>query len=174
MKMDEIKSSFLKLKRRENQIKAKKKSDGAITNFKINNKSNKIKEPSFKRISLNTNTNFTTQMNFIPKTSANKNEFNSLIESKKLCLVSGNKNKLNDIKKISYNKYNTNKISGNFLNLKESKKLNILIEKLKDSSPNNILNKYKRIRNTIDTHKLIKNKINSNEKINNTHTHFFA
>ena len=174
MKMDEIKSSFLKLKRRENQIKAKKKSDGAITNFKINNKSNKIKEPSFKRISLNTNTNFSTQMNFIPKTSANKNEFNSLIESKKLCLVSGNKNKLNDIKKINYNKYNTNKISGNFLNLKESKKLNILIEKLKDSSPNNILNKYKRIRNTIDTHKLIKNKINSNEKINNTHTHFFA
>ena len=89
-------------------------------------------------------------------------------------MVSGNKNKLNEFKKINYNKYNTNKISGNILNLKESKKLNILIEKLKDSSPNNILNKYKRIRNTIDTHKLIKNKINSNEKINNTHTHFFA
>ena len=167
MKNNETKSTILKLKLKETQIKVKKKSDNNIISAKANNKSNKIKESLFPRTSFNNtiNSNFFSPMDLIPKISTNKNENNNtIIQSKKLSLNTKNKNKINDFEKINY-KYFTNRKNGNPINLKESKKLNILNDKSKENISNNLLKKSKSIRQSLNNNKLQKNKIDNNSKI---------
>ena len=167
MKNNETKSTILKLKLKETQIKVKKKSDNNIISAKANNKSNKIKESLFPRTSFNNtiNSNFFSPIDLIPKISTNKNENNNtIIQSKKLSLNTKNKNKINDFEKINY-KYFTNRKNGNPINLKESKKLNILNDKSKENISNNLLKESKSIRQSLNNNKLQKNKIDNNSKI---------
>ena len=167
MKNNETKSTILKLKLKETQIKVKKKNDNNIISAKANNKSNKIKESLFPRASFNNtiNSNFFSPMDLIPKISTNKNENNNtIIQSKKLSLNTKNKNKINDFEKINY-KYFTNRKNGNPINLKESKKLNILNDKSKENISNNLLKESKSIRQSLNNNKLQKNKIDNNSKI---------
>ena len=123
-----------------------------------------MKQPSFTRTSFNTNTNFFTVIDLIPKTSVNKSEYNTIIQSKKLNLNLKTKNKLNDLEKINY-KYYTNRKSGNPINLKEYKKLNILKGKSKENISNNLQKEAKSIRNSINSNKYQKNRINIKDKI---------
>ena len=164
MKKNEIKNNILKMKTKENQIKVKKKGDNNSQNLNLNKKNNKIKEPSFPRTSFNTNTNFFTVMDLIPKTSVNKSEYNTIIQSKKLNLNLKTKNKLNDLEKMSY-KYYTNRKSGNPINLKEYKKLNILKEKSKENISSNLQKEAKSIRNSMNSNKYQKNRVNNKDKI---------
>ena len=163
MKKNEIKNTFLKLKPKETQIKVKKKSDNNLISAKINNKSNKFKESLFPRTSFNTNTEFFPAMDLIQKSNSNKNEYNSMIQSKKLSL--NLKNKINDFGKINY-KYYTNRKNGNQIILKEGKKLNIFKDKSKENISNNILKESKSIRQSLNANnKLPKNKLDNNNKI---------
>ena len=165
MKKNEIKNTFLKLKPKETQIKVKKKSDNNLISSKINNKSNKFKESLFPRTSFNTNTEFFPAMDLIQKSNSNKNEYNSMIQSKKLSLNLKNKNKINDFEKINY-KYYTNRKNGNQIILKEGKKLNIFKDKSKENISNNILKESKSIRQSLNANnKLPKNKLDNNNKI---------
>ena len=165
MKKNEIKNTFLKLKPKETQIKVKKKSDNNLISAKINNKSNKFKESLFPRTSFNTNTEFFSAMDLIQKSNSNKNEYNSMIQSKKLSLNLKNKNKINDFEKINY-KYYTNRKNGNQIILKEGKKLNIFKDKSKENISNNILKESKSIRQSLNANnKLPKNKLDNNNKI---------
>ena len=163
MKKNEKKNTFMKLKPKESQIKVKKKSDNNLISTKINNKSNKFKESLFPRTSFNTNTDFFSGMDLISKSSSNKNEYNTIIQSKKLSL--NIKNKINDFGKINY-KYYTNRKNGNQINYKEGKKLNILKDKSKENISNNILKETKSIRQSLNNNnKLPKNKLDNNNKI---------
>ena len=144
-----MKNTFLKLKPKETQIKVKKKSDNNLISAKINNKSNKFKESLFPRTSFNTNTEFFSAMDLIQKSNSNKNEYNSMIQSKKLSLNLKNKNKINDFEKINY-KYYTNRKNGNQIILKEGKKLNIFKDKSKENISNNILKESKSIRQSLN------------------------
>ena len=165
MKNNETKSTILKLKLKETQIKVKKKSDNNLISAKINNKSNKFKESLFPRTSFNTNTEFFSAMDLIQKSNSNKNEYNSMIQSKKLSLNLKNKNKINDFEKINY-KYYTNRKNGNQIILKEGKKLNIFKDKSKENISNNILKESKSIRQSLNANnKLPKNKLDNNNKI---------
>ena len=165
MKKNEIKNIFLKLKPKETQIKVKKKSDNNLISAKINNKSNKFKESLFPRTSFNTNTEYFSAMDLIQKSNSNKNEYNSMIQSKKLSLNLKNKNKINDFEKINY-KYYTNRKNGNQIILKEGKKLNIFKDKSKENISNNILKESKSIRQSLNANnKLPKNKLDNNNKI---------
>ena len=160
-----MKNTFLKLKPKETQIKVKKKSDNNLISAKINNKSNKFKESLFPRTSFNTNTEFFPAMDLIQKSNSNKNEYNSMIQSKKLSLNLKNKNKINDFEKINY-KYYTNRKNGNQIILKEGKKLNIFKDKSKENISNNILKESKSIRQSLNANnKLPKNKLDNNNKI---------
>ena len=160
-----MKNTFLKLKPKETQIKVKKKSDNNLISAKINNKSNKFKESLFPRTSFNTNTEFFSAMDLIQKSNSNKNEYNSMIQSKKLSLNLKNKNKINDFEKINY-KYYTNRKNGNQIILKEGKKLNIFKDKSKENISNNILKESKSIRQSLNANnKLPKNKLDNNNKI---------
>ena len=160
-----MKNTFLKLKPKETQIKVKKKSDNNLISSKINNKSNKFKESLFPRTSFNTNTEFFSAMDLIQKSNSNKNEYNSMIQSKKLSLNLKNKNKINDFEKINY-KYYTNRKNGNQIILKEGKKLNIFKDKSKENISNNILKESKSIRQSLNANnKLPKNKLDNNNKI---------
>ena len=164
MKKNEIKNTFLNIKTKEGQIKVKKKVDNNNQNLNLNKKHNKMKQPSFTRTSFNTNTNFFTVIDLIPKTSVNKSEYNTIIQSKKLNLNLKTKNKLNDLEKINY-KYYTNRKSGNPINLKEYKKLNILKGKSKENISNNLQKEAKSIRNSINSNNYQKNRINIKDKI---------
>ena len=165
MKNNETKSTILKLKLKETQIKVKKKSDNNLISAKINNKSNKFKESLFPRTSFNTNTEFFPAMDLIQKSNSNKNEYNSMIQSKKLSLNLKNKNKINDFEKSNY-KYYTNRKNGNQIILKEGKKLNIFKDKSKENISNNILKESKSIRQSLNANnKLPKNKLDNNNKI---------
>ena len=160
-----MKNTFLKLKPKETQIKVKKKSDNNLISAKINNKSNKFKESLFPRTSFNTNTEYFSAMDLIQKSNSNKNEYNSMIQSKKLSLNLKNKNKINDFEKINY-KYYTNRKNGNQIILKEGKKLNIFKDKSKENISNNILKESKSIRQSLNANnKLPKNKLDNNNKI---------
>ena len=160
-----MKNTFLKLKPKETQIKVKKKSDNNLISSKINNKSNKFKESLFPRTSFNKNTEFFPAMDLIQKSNSNKNEYNSMIQSKKLSLNLKNKNKINDFEKINY-KYYTNRKNGNQIILKEGKKLNIFKDKSKENISNNILKESKSIRQSLNANnKLPKNKLDNNNKI---------
>ena len=160
-----MKNTFVKLKPKETQIKVKKKSDNNLISAKINNKSNKFKESLFPRTSFNTNTEFFSAMDLIQKSNSNKNEYNSMIQSKKLSLNLKNKNKINDFEKINY-KYYTNRKNGNQIILKEGKKLNIFKDKSKENISNNILKESKSIRQSLNANnKLPKNKLDNNNKI---------
>ena len=160
-----MKNTFLKLKPKETQIKVKKKSDNNLISAKINNKSNKFKESLFPRTSFNTNTEYFSAMDLIQKSNSNKNEYNSMIQSKKLSLNLKNKNKINDFEKINY-KYYTNRKNGNQIILKEGKKLNIFKDKSKENISNNILKESKSIRQSLNANnKIPKNKLDNNNKI---------
>ena len=165
MKNNEVKNPFMKLKTRECQIKVKKKSDNNLISAKASNKSNKIRESLFPKTSFNTNADFFSAMDLIPKISTNKNAYNTITQSKKLNLNIKNRNKINDFDKINY-KYYTNRKNGNQINLKESKKLNILKDKSKENIPNNILKESKNIKQSLNNkNKLQKNKLDNNNKI---------
>ena len=160
MKNNVAKNTISKLK--ENQIKVKKKGENNNQSIKTNNKSQKNKELLYKT-TFNTNTNFYTLIEKIPKYSTNKTAYNTIIQEKKMNLDMKNKNKFNDFGKINC-KYFTNRKSGNPINLKE-KKLNIL----KDKAKENISNNYS-IKDTKNIgHPLNSKKINKNEKILDIH-----
>ena len=161
-----MKNTFMKLKPKETQIKVKKKSDNNLISSKTNNKSNKFRESLFPRTSFNTNADFFSAMNLIPKSNSNKNEYNTIVQSKKLSLniKNKNKNKINDFEKINY-KYYTNRKNAIQINYKENKKLNILKDKSKENISNNILKESKSIRQSLNTNnKLQKNKLDNNNK----------
>ena len=100
------KKNISKIPTRDNNIKVKKKSENNTNILKQNTKPNKNKEYLFNRASFNTNSNFYTITDFLPKYSTNKNAYKTLIHSKKSNINMKNKIKINDFEKINYKFYN--------------------------------------------------------------------
>ena len=162
MKNNGTKNQIFKLSSRENHIKVKKKNENSNTNasIKANNKSNKNKESLFNRTSFNTNSNFFSVMDLMPKNLSNKNDYNTIIQAKKMNLNMKNRNRINDFEKVNY-KFFTNRKNVNLINQKENKKINIL----KDKSKENISNNFYQESKNIKANQKHKNKINNNDKM---------
>ena len=163
------KKNISKIPTRDNNIKVKKKSENNTNIIKQNIKPNKNKEYLFNRTSFNTNSNFYTITDFLPKYSTNKNAYKTLINSKKSNLNMKNKIKINDFEKINY-KFYTNRKSSNPTILKDSKRINILKDKSKENIANNFSKEIKNLRQSLNSNKYQKNKINNtNDKIKDIH-----
>ena len=136
------KKNISKIPTRDNNIKVKKKSENNTNILKQNTKPNKNKEYLFNRASFNTNSNFYTITDFLPKYSTNKNAYKTLIHSKKSNINMKNKIKINDFEKINY-KFYTNRKSSNPTILKDSKRINKSKENIANNFSKEIKNLYK-------------------------------
>ena len=168
MKNNGTKKNISKIPKRDNNIKVKKKSQNNTNIIKQYDKSNRNKEIIFNRTSFNTNSNFYTITDFIPKNLTNKNTYKTLIQAKRTNLNVKNKNKINDFEKINY-KYYINPKSSNPINLKESKKISILQDKSKENISNNFPKEIKDLRQSFNSNKFQRNKMNNNGKIKDIH-----